>query len=146
MIVTHYEYDWHCALEPIETYKVVAPLSDYAVLEPFKLQKYFIGRKYSIPFENIKVYTTAEPAILYHVYGCFKTYSNEEQAKHELNQIRAFYGKINLCIAKCTIPVDSLYIDYDGIFLSDHIIIHKLISPETLFNRTKKKTKYESKS
>lgn len=146
MIVTHDDYDWHCALEPIETYKVVAPLSDYAVLEPFKTRKFYMYREYSIPLNALKAYCTTESAILCHVYGCFKTYSNEEQAKHELNQIRAFYGKINLCIAKCTIPVDSLYIDYDGIFLSDHIIIHKLISPETLFNRTKKKTKYEGKS
>lgn len=139
MIFTRDDYDWHCALEPIETYKVVAPLSDYAVLEPFKTRKFYIGREYSIPLKTLKIYNTTEPAILYHVYGAFETYRNEERAKHELNQIRAFYGKVNLCLAKCTIPVDSLYIDNDGIIFSDHIIIKKLIFPEILFSRTKKK-------
>ena len=134
MIVTHDDYEWHCAIKTVNTYKIVISVSDYAVLEPFKLQKYFIGRKYSIPFENIEVYTTAEPAILYHVYNCFESYRDKELAIHKLNQIRLFYGKNNVCLAKCTVPMESLYIDYDGILISDNIVINKLIFPKTLYN------------
>lgn len=127
MIVTQDDYVWHCALEPIDTYMIVAPLSDYAVLEPFKIRKFYIGREYSIPFENIKMYTTTEPAILYHVYGGFETYRDRKMALHKLNQIRLCYGKDNVCLANCTVPMESLYIDYDGILISDNIIVKELI-------------------
>lgn len=127
MILAVDDYVWHCAFEPIDTYKIVVPLSDYAVLEPFKLQKYFIGRTYSIPFENIEIYTTMEPAILCHVYGGFETYRDRKLAIHKLNQIRLLYGKDNVCLAKCTVPMESLYIDYDGILISDNIIVKELI-------------------